>query len=187
MKRLLSKLPIWAELALFGALAVCLAAPPCLLYVRTSSAVIDAASGAGRAEHAGRAMQQIVGSIDQVSQIVGGISNATAQQATGVEQVNQTVAQLDQVTQHNAALVEQAAAATESIKEQAASLAVVVGKFRIGERIASDRGLGILNVHGAAPQCARAVPRRTRAAPRCIRAAHMHGTARRKSERLIQG
>lgn len=93
--------------------------------------MIDAASGAGRAEHPGRAMQQIVGSIDKVSQTVGGISNATAQHATGVEQVNQTVAQLEQVIQHNAALVEQAAAATESIKEQAASLAVVVGKFRI--------------------------------------------------------
>jgi methyl-accepting chemotaxis protein len=41
------------------------------------------------------------------------------------------VTQLDQMTQQNAALVEQSAAAAESLRQQARSLAQVVGGFRI--------------------------------------------------------
>ena len=44
--------------------------------------------------------------------------------------------QLDQVTQQNAALVEESAAAAESLKQQAASLAQVVGVFKLGGEVA---------------------------------------------------
>jgi methyl-accepting chemotaxis protein len=42
------------------------------------------------------------------------------------------VGQMDQVTQQNAALVEEAAAASESMQQQAAQLAEVVSVFQLG-------------------------------------------------------
>jgi methyl-accepting chemotaxis protein len=50
---------------------------------------------------------------------------------SGMEQVNQAVMQMDQVTQQNAALVEEAAAAAESMREQAHQLGQEVAVFRI--------------------------------------------------------
>jgi methyl-accepting chemotaxis protein len=46
-----------------------------------------------------------------VTDIMGEISAASAEQSTGIEQVGQAVTQMDSVTQQNAALVEEAAAA----------------------------------------------------------------------------
>ena len=80
---------------------------------------------------AGRTMQEIVGSVQRVSDIIGEITAAAAEQSDGIGQVNGAVTQLDQMTQQNAALVEQSAAAAESLKDQADRLAAVVGKFRV--------------------------------------------------------
>ncbi|MCX7248970.1 MAG: hypothetical protein NTX31_15095, partial [Burkholderiales bacterium] len=49
-----------------------------------------------------------------------------------IEQVNQAITQMDEVTQQNAALVEEAAAAAESLEEQAQNLQAAVAIFNIG-------------------------------------------------------
>ena len=64
--------------------------------------------------------------------IIGEISAAASEQSQGIDQVNVAVSQLDQMTQQNAALVEESTAAAESLKDQAARLAEVVGAFRLG-------------------------------------------------------
>jgi methyl-accepting chemotaxis protein len=50
---------------------------------------------------------------------------------SGIGQINQAIAQLDQVTQQNAALVEQAAAAAESLNQQAAGMVAAVSVFKL--------------------------------------------------------
>jgi methyl-accepting chemotaxis protein len=50
--------------------------------------------------------------------------------------VNATLGQLDEITQQNAALVEQAAAAAESMYDQAQKLALAVAVFTVDEAIA---------------------------------------------------
>ncbi|WP_427912002.1 methyl-accepting chemotaxis protein [Ramlibacter sp. MMS24-I3-19] len=80
---------------------------------------------------AGTTMQHIENSVQQVTSAIGEISSTAAGQATGVTQVHQAVAQLDEMTQQNAALVEEAAAAADSLKEQAASLGRLVAGFRL--------------------------------------------------------
>jgi methyl-accepting chemotaxis protein len=80
---------------------------------------------------AGRTMSEIVSSVQRVSDIIGEITAAAAEQSEGIGQVNGSVAQLDHMTQQNAALVEQSSAAAESLREQAAQLAQVVGTFRL--------------------------------------------------------
>lgn len=71
----------------------------------------------------GRTLQQIVDSVKKVSDIVAEIAAASAEQSSGIEQVNKAVMSMDEVTQQNAALVEEAAAAAESLMEQAAQQA----------------------------------------------------------------
>ena len=80
---------------------------------------------------AGSTMEEIVGSVQRVSDIIGEITAAAGEQSEGIGQVNVAVNQLDQMTQQNAALVEQSAAAAESLKEQAQRLAEVVKVFRV--------------------------------------------------------
>jgi methyl-accepting chemotaxis protein len=87
-------------------------------------------SGSRLVTDAGSTMNEIVASVQRVSDIIGEISAAAAEQSSGIGQVNQAVAQLDQATQQNAALVEQSAAAAESLKDQARQLAGVVAAFR---------------------------------------------------------
>jgi methyl-accepting chemotaxis protein len=87
--------------------------------------------GSALVADAGRTMDQIVGSIRRVTDIVGEISSASGEQASGVSQVGQAVAQMDQATQQNAALVEQSAAAAESLREQALALVQAVAVFRL--------------------------------------------------------
>ena len=83
---------------------------------------------------AGSTMQEIVESVRRVTDIMGEITAASAEQTAGIEQINEAVTQMDQVTQQNAALVEEAAAALASMQEQAGMLAAAVSVFRIDAR-----------------------------------------------------
>jgi len=96
---------------------------------------VDKVEGGSRlVADAGRTMTEIVGSVQRVSDIIGEISAAAAAQSSGIGVVNASVVHLDQMTQQNAALVEQSAAAAESLREQAVSLAEVVHTFRLEGR-----------------------------------------------------
>ncbi len=100
--------------------------------------------GSRQVADAGRTMDEIVGSVKRVTDIMGEISAASQEQTSGIEQINQAITQMDQVTQQNAALVEQASAAAQSLQEQAGSLAQIVGRFRLegGQGApAADKGL----------------------------------------------
>ncbi len=89
-------------------------------------------AGSRLVSDAGRTMREIVGSVQRVSSIIGEISIAAAEQSEGIGRVSGTVGELDRMTQQNAALVEQSAAATESLKDQAAKLAQAVSVFKLG-------------------------------------------------------
>jgi methyl-accepting chemotaxis protein len=95
---------------------------------------------------AGATMQDVVASVQRVSDIMSEISAASREQSIGIEQVNGAIAEMDQVTQQNAALVEEAAAATESMQEQAHKLAEAVSVFKL------DAGGGARKPAAAAPR-----------------------------------
>jgi methyl-accepting chemotaxis protein len=88
-------------------------------------------AGARLVDQAGSTMQEIVGSIARVTDIMSEIAAASEEQTSGIEQVNQAISQMDQVTQQNASLVEEAAAAAESLQDQASKLAHVVSVFKL--------------------------------------------------------
>ena len=87
-------------------------------------------SGARLVQDAGSTMQEIVGAVRRVSEVLGEITTATSEQAGGIQLVNEAVNNVDQMTQQNAALVEQSAAAAESMRDQAGKLARTVEQFR---------------------------------------------------------
>jgi methyl-accepting chemotaxis protein len=91
-------------------------------------------TGTRQVDAAGKTMQEIVMSVKKVSDLIAEIAAASQEQSSGIGQVNTAVAQMEQVVQQNASLVEQATAATESMKEQAATLLQVVSRFRLGEQ-----------------------------------------------------
>lgn len=94
--------------------------------------------GSRLVDEAGVTMDRVVSSISNVTDIMGEITAASAEQTSGIEQINTAVIQMDEVTQQNAALVEEAAAAASSLQEQAASLAQLVQQFKIEATIHSQ-------------------------------------------------
>ena len=97
----------------------------------TDTSVEQVEHGSTLVADAGATMDQIVTAIRRVSAIVVEISNASAEQSSGVGQIGEAVSQMDQVTQQNAALVEESAAAAESLKQQADQLVGAMAVFRL--------------------------------------------------------
>ena len=97
-------------------------------------------------------MQEIVSSVQRVTDIMGEIAAASAEQADGIEQVNRAVSQMDEVTQQNAALVEEAAAAAGSMQDQSADLTRAVSAFRLpggGERVLAVEAVSSVQAGGS--------------------------------------
>ncbi len=90
-------------------------------------------------EDAGSTMTEIVNSVQRVTDIMSEITAASEEQSTGIDQINIAVTSMDEVTQQNAALVEQAAAAAESLVEQANSLSDNMSHYRLSQGQAAIR------------------------------------------------
>ncbi len=116
--------------------------------------VTKVSDGSKLVTQAGLTMEDIVNSIRGVTVMMSEISSASAEQTAGIEQVNQAIGQMDDVTQQNAALVEQAAAAAESLEEQAHSLSITVAQFKVNNdsRTAPDGASKAVSFHSAPPQ-----------------------------------
>ena len=94
-------------------------------------------NGSKQVGEAGQTMDEIVNSIKHVTDIMSEITAASVEQSQGIEQVNLAITQMDEVTQQNAALVEEAAAAAESLEEQAQNLSTSVAVFKIDAKATS--------------------------------------------------
>ncbi|MBU1225091.1 MAG: PAS domain-containing protein [Gammaproteobacteria bacterium] len=108
--------------------------------IEDSVGKVDA--GGKLVDETGEAMDAIVSSVKRVTGIMGEIAVASQEQSSGIEQINQAVGQMDEITQQNAAVVEEAAAASESLQDQAMKLAQLVASFRLvpGSHGAAHRG-----------------------------------------------
>jgi methyl-accepting chemotaxis protein len=113
--------------------------------------------GSALVAQAGTTMEEIVDSIKRVTDIMGEISDATREQTLGIEQINEAIGQMDQTTQQNASLVEEAAAASETMQQQAARLAEAVRVFRLGESAPAQAAGAARSSHAAAVKRAPAV------------------------------
>ena len=109
--------------------------------VLIDDSVEKVSTGSKLVDQAGTTMDEIVGSIRRVTDIMGEITAATREQVDGIEQISQAVTDMDVVTQQNAALVEEAAAAAEALQGQANNLVEVVSGFHTGDQMVAAPAL----------------------------------------------
>jgi methyl-accepting chemotaxis protein len=82
-------------------------------------------------DEAGATMEQIVGSVRKVHDIMAEITEAGQRQSQGIEQIGRAIDDMDQTTQQNAALVEEASAAAESLSDQTVQLSAALAVFKL--------------------------------------------------------
>ncbi|GAA4034686.1 methyl-accepting chemotaxis protein [Actimicrobium antarcticum] len=122
-----------------------------------SDSVAQVDAGTRLADDAGKTIHDIVSSVKQVADIMSEITAASQEQSAGITEVNQAIAQMDEMTQRNAALVEQAAAAAESLQDQAALLIQAVASFKTQDGVVSYPA-GMASPMPALPQQAQRTP-----------------------------
>jgi len=93
--------------------------------------VTQISDGSKQAAGAGKVIDDIVVSVQQVNQLISEIAVASSEQSAGVGEINKAILQLESVTQQNAALVEEASAASLTFQEQADRLRELVARFKV--------------------------------------------------------
>jgi len=79
----------------------------------------------------GKALDAIVGEVQEINQHVHAIAEAAREQSTGLQEINTAVNTMDQGTQQNAAMVEESTAASHSLATEAASLNNLLAEFKL--------------------------------------------------------
>jgi methyl-accepting chemotaxis protein len=133
--------------------------------VRTGSSLVD---------QAGHTMEEIVASVRRVSDIMAEITAASQEQSTGIQEIGSAINQMDEMTQQNAALVEEAAAAAESLEEQADLLTKSLDVFKLNTIHTSTRPANRANAVKPSP---RPAPARIAAATNAARPAKAEKSA----------
>ena len=105
--------------------------------IGASVAKVD--DGCKLVEQASSTMDEIVASVRRVADIMGEIKSASQDQSAGIDRINQDIGWMDQVTHQNTALVERAAAALQSLEQQAEDLVQCVSYFKLGPADAGAR------------------------------------------------
>lgn len=87
--------------------------------------------GSELVNRSGETLQGIVSSVKHVTDIVGEIAAASAEQSAGIDQVNTAMTQMDRVTQSNASQTEELSSTAQALSEQSTRLLTLVQKFKI--------------------------------------------------------
>lgn len=96
------------------------------------ASVQEVSAGSALASEAGATMAEIVRSVGAVTQIINDIGSGSAEQDKRAGVVGEAVGCLERSTGRNASMVGETSHAAELLKEQAQSLADVVGVFTLG-------------------------------------------------------
>ncbi|MEJ6005586.1 methyl-accepting chemotaxis protein [Paucibacter sp. AS339] len=88
-------------------------------------------SGSELATNAGSAMRQIVGQVQQVTEVMLGMDGQARAQAGQTRELGRAVRSIDNMTQQNAALVEQSATAAKLLRSQAESMDLSAQAFKL--------------------------------------------------------
>ncbi len=81
----------------------------------------------------GKTLEQIIGHVMSINEMVSSIAHAAAEQATGLAQVNVAINDLDQTTQQNAAMVEETTAACHSLRQETEQMSQLISDFKLAQ------------------------------------------------------
>jgi len=102
--------------------------------------------GSELVSQSGKTLEEIVGSVKRLTDLIAEITAASQEQARGIDQVNRAILQMDDATQQNAALVEETTSAAQSMKEQAVELLRQVETFKVSVTDGHTTGHSALQV-----------------------------------------
>jgi len=97
--------------------------------IRDSVAKVQ--DGSRLVDESGRHLHDIVAAAKKVADIIGEISFASQQQASGLEQASRAVMQMEEFTQSNAEMAQQTSSVAGSMTAQAQALTDLISLFRI--------------------------------------------------------
>ncbi|PHP65688.1 chemotaxis protein [Zhengella mangrovi] len=80
----------------------------------------------------GKELEAIATDVSEINANVAAIAEAVDVQSTSLQEINRAVTEIDRNTQQNAAMVEQSTAASHNLAHEAAALAELVARFRVG-------------------------------------------------------
>ncbi|KQY31031.1 chemotaxis protein [Caulobacter sp. Root487D2Y] len=101
--------------------------------IRASSEQVD--KGVKLVGETGHTLDQILGQVIEINDLVGEIAASSKEQAGGLAEVNAAVNQMGQVIHQNGAMVEQSAAATSALAAEVEELERLLGGFQVGAQI----------------------------------------------------
>ncbi|HEY0124421.1 MAG TPA: globin-coupled sensor protein [Rhizobium sp.] len=90
-------------------------------------------SGVALVGDTGKALETIIGDVEEINRNVTAIVEAAREQSTGLQEINNAVATIDQGTQQNAAMVEQTTAASHNLATEVHELNQLLGQFQLGQ------------------------------------------------------
>ncbi len=109
-------------------------------------------TGTQMVNQSGTTLQEIVASVQRVTNLIAEIAAACREQASGINQVNVAVTQMDQVTQSNAGQTEELSGTAQGLAAQAEQMLALVERFRLDGDATTARGdRGAHVVHSAQP------------------------------------
>ncbi len=112
--------------------------------------------GAALVDRSGERQKDILAAVGQVTEIVGGIATASAEQAQAVEQVSRAVTQMDLVVQHGVARAGDISSTAQALAHEAQGLERLVSRFRVEPPAAQAAGVVIASGRRSATASARA-------------------------------
>jgi len=98
-----------------------------------SKSADQVAGGVALVNQMSAALSRILANTGEISERVGGLSNAAREQATSLIDINNTVEQLDKATQQNAAMAEETTATALNLANEMENLAALIGRFEIAQ------------------------------------------------------
>ncbi|MBV7273575.1 methyl-accepting chemotaxis protein, partial [Clostridium sp. PL3] len=118
--------------------------------VMIEGSIRKAEFGTKIANETAAALDKIVAGIEKAANLVGDISTASNEQATGISQINKGIEQVSAVVQNNSSTAEESASASEELTSQAEILSEMVGKFKLKRNFGVSKGYE-LNKHKVNP------------------------------------
>ena len=97
--------------------------------------------GSSLATNSSSTLKEIVGSVKRVSDIVGEIATASAEQAIGIEQVGRTMGQMDRVTQANSSQTDALSTTATLLLRQSSHLEQLVSCFQLSGVVAQNTSM----------------------------------------------
>ncbi len=95
------------------------------------ASINEVEKGVKNADLTAAVLNEISESIDKTNDLVGEISSASKEQATGIDEINKGLSQVNEIVQQNSSISEETASSSEELSNQATQLQKLMSRFKL--------------------------------------------------------